>query len=160
MLYSKRFAHIEANLCINSRLIWNNSRRPRRPGSKPDTRASYIVSSGIWCGRIILSCGRGHQNRGTSRKILKTFFHFTSYVQPKTILWQCFRLDIWAGWNVACGRSPDINTGENFLDFLVRSGLNEKTISFRAGLIDALIGADPNINGQTVTVPFHGSLAW
>ena len=53
-----------------------------------------------------------------------TFFHFSSYVQPKTILWLCLRLDIWASWNVACGRSPDINIGENFLDFLVRSRLN------------------------------------
>ena len=32
------------------------------------------------------------------------------------------------GWTyeLACGRSPDINISENFLDFLVRSGLKKK----------------------------------
>ena len=31
------------------------------------------------------------------------------------------------GWTyeLACGRSPDINISENFLDFLVRSGLKD-----------------------------------
>ena len=53
----------------------------------PDTRAraSFSVSSGIWRGRIILSCGRGHQNRGTSRKILKTLFQLICPAEDYTL---------------------------------------------------------------------------